>query len=144
MTSALGLGMPKFGIQKQDLTSPRNVALGGIAATGLIGGGVLGQIKGSPLKGLAIGGAIAAVALGAALVGNASASSRDGWCDSYGDPDCDYPGVGPSYRHHDPHFPYDDRHYDGGYRDDDFDGAREDYPDTGYYPGGGTSRGDDW
>lgn len=143
MTSVLGLSMPKLGIQKQDISSPKNVALGGIAATGLLGGGIVGAMKGSPLKGLAVGSAIAAVALGAALLGNASSSYRDGYCDSWGDPDCDYPGTGP--RPHEPHYPrYDNPHYDGGYRDDDFDGGREDYPDTGYYPGGGTSPGDDW
>lgn len=142
MTSVLGLSMPQIGIRKQDLTSPKNVALGGIAATSVIGGGVIGAMKGSPLKGLAIGGAVAAVALGAALLGNASNSYRDGWCDSYGDPDCDYPGTG---GYHDPHFPrYDDPFHDGGYRDTDGDGGREDYPDTGHYPGGGTSPGDSW
>jgi hypothetical protein len=145
MTSVLGVSLPKVGSSNQDLASPKNVALGGIAATSVIGGGVIGALKGSPLKGLAIGGAVAAVALGAALVGNASSSQRDGYCDYYGDPDCDYPGVGydPYYPRHD--YPrYDNPYYDGGYRDHDGDGAREDYPDTGYYPGGGTSRGDDW
>jgi hypothetical protein len=98
---------------------------------------VIGALRGSPLKGLAIGGAIAAVALGASLIGNASSSYRDGYCDSYYDPDCDYPGTGPSYPRYDP--------YDPGYRDRDYDGGREDYPSGGeYYPGGGTSPGDDY
>ena len=128
MTSVLGVSMPKVGITKQDLTSPKNIALGGIAATSLIGGGVLGAMRGNPLKGLAIGGAVAAVALGAALVGNASDSQRDGWCDYYGDPDCDYPGTTRRYPPYgDPYVPY-DPYYD-------------DYPDTD--PGRGTSRGDD-
>lgn len=128
MTSVLGLGMPSLGIGRKDITSPKNVALGGIAATSVIGGGIVGAMKGNPLKGLAIGGAIAAVALGAALLGNNGASQRDGWCDYYGDPDCDYPGSGgyvpPRY---DPYVPpYDPT-----------------YPDDYYYPGGGTSYGDD-
>ena len=137
MTSVLGLSMPKIGISKDDLTSPKNLALGGIAATSLVGGGVIGAMRGNPLKGLAIGGAIAAVALGASLIGNASASYRDGYCDSYYDADCDYPGTRPRYD------PYPG--YDPGYRDDDWDGGREDYPSGGeYYPGGATSTGDDW
>ncbi len=131
MTSVLGLSMPKLGITKQDITSPKKVALGGIAATSLVGGGIIGAIKGSPLKGLAVGGVIAAAALGAALIGNASSSHRDGYCDYYGDPDCDYPGVTPSYRPpHVPHFPVPDPYY-----------PRDDYP-TGDYQGG-TSWGDE-
>jgi hypothetical protein len=138
MTSVLGLSMPKIGISKDDITSPKNLALGGIAATSLVGGGVIGAMRGNPLKGLAIGGAIAAVALGASLIGNASASYRDGYCDSYYDADCDYPGTRPRYD------PYPGG-YDPGYRDDDWDGGREDYPSGGeYYPGGATSPGDDY
>ena len=130
MTSVLGLSLPKFGISKDDLTSPKNLALGGIATTSLIGGGVLGAIKGSPLKGLGIGAAVAAVALGAALLGNNGASQRDGFCDYYNDPDCDYPGThGPRY---DP--PYYEPPY---YEPDPY------YPDPGY-PSGGTSHGDDF
>jgi hypothetical protein len=41
MTSVLGLSMPHIGITKNDLTSPKNLALGGIAATGLVGGKVV-------------------------------------------------------------------------------------------------------
>lgn len=142
MTSVLGLSMPNLGISKQDLSSPKNVALGGIAATSLVGGGVIGALRGNPLRGLAIGGAVAAVALGAALIGNASSSYRDGYCDSWGDPDCDYPDTRPHYPHRDP---YPGGGYDPGYRDRDWDGGREDYPSGGeYYPGGGTSPGDDW
>ena len=44
MTSVLGLSMPKIGISKQDITSPKNIALGGIAATSVIGGGVIGAL----------------------------------------------------------------------------------------------------
>ena len=131
MTSVLGLSMPHIGIKKDDITSPKNLALGGIAATGLVGGTVIGALRGSPLKGLAIGGAIAAVALGASLIGNASASYRDGYCDSYYDPDCDYPGTGPRY-YPDPD-PYPG--YDPSY-------PRDDYPND--YPRGGTSPGDDY
>lgn len=83
--------MPNFGISRQDLTKPKTIALGGIAATSIIGGGVLGALKGHPLAGIGIGAAIAATALGAALLGNASSSTRDGFCDFSGDPDCDYP-----------------------------------------------------
>jgi hypothetical protein len=134
MTSVLGLSMPKVGISKQESASPKQVALGGIALTSIVGGGVAGALKGSPLKGLAIGGAVAAVALGAALLGTASASQRDGWCDYYGDPDCDYPRT--RYPHHDPYPRYDPapRRYDP-YPDPD-------YP-SGGYPGRGTSWGDD-
>lgn len=123
------------------LATPKNLALGGIAATGLIGGGILGAMRGSPLKGLAIGGAVAAVALGAALLGNNSASQRDGFCDYYGDVDCDYPGTynpDPYYPRNDyprNDYPRNDYPGDGGYYDPS-------YPDP--YPGGGTSRGDDY
>jgi hypothetical protein len=157
MTSVLGVSVPKVGIAKQEeapkeapktggLLTGRNIALGGLAATFLIGGGVIGAMRGNPLVGLGVGGALAAATVGAALIGNASSSQRDGYCDYYGDPDCDYPGVGYDPYPHDSHYPgrYDNPHWDGGYRDDDFDGGREDYPDTGYYPGGGTSHGDDW
>ncbi len=155
MTSVLGVSVPKVAAQPQpeaaapkeakkpSILTPKNLALGGLAATFLGGGALVGAMKGHPLIGLGVGGALAAATVGAALLGNASSSQRDGYCDYYGDPDCDYPGVG-----YDPRYPqtpgYDNPYYDGGYRDDDFDGGREDYPDTGYYPGGGTSQGDDW
>ncbi|MCB0877757.1 MAG: hypothetical protein KDC46_02095 [Thermoleophilia bacterium] len=139
MTSVLGVSVPKVGITKQDLTSPRNLALGGIATTSLVGGGIVGALKGSPLKGLAIGGAIAAVALGAALIGNASSSQRDGWCDYYGDPDCYEPTVPGRYGppRYDPTYPYDPG-YDPYYPSYPDPG----YPDSGY--GRGTSPGDDY
>jgi hypothetical protein len=141
MTSVLGLRVPP-GIsstnepapKKTGFATPKNLALGGIAATGLIGGGVIGAMRGNPLKGLAIGGAVAAVALGAALLGN-GASQRDGFCDYYGDPDCDYPGT----YNPDPYYPRDD------YPRNDYprDYPRyDDYPTP--YPGGGTSHGDDY
>ncbi|MCW2926812.1 MAG: hypothetical protein JWM86_780 [Thermoleophilia bacterium] len=144
MTSIMGLSLPNIGAPKQrDIVSPKNIALGTIAAGGLAAGGIIGKIKGHPMIGLGIGAAIAATALGAALIGNASSSQRDGYCDYYGDADCDYPGVDPRPYPggYDP-YPYDNPNYDGGYTDRDGDGGREDYPDTGYYPGGGTSRGD--
>lgn len=140
MTAITGVSMPKFGITKQDLTTPKNLTLMGVGATGLVAGGVIGALKNNPIAGVAIGGAVAAAAIGMMLLGNASSSQRDGYCDYNGDPDCDYPGV----VHH-PHTPrFDNPWWDGGYRDDDFDGAREDYPDTGHYPQGGTATGDEW
>lgn len=159
MTSVLGVSVPKAALPQQreaaaapketkqpSILTPKNLALGGLAATFLGGGAIVGAMKGHPLVGLGIGAGLAAATVGAALLGNASSSQRDGYCDYYGDPDCDYPGVGYDPYPHDPHYPgpYDNPNYDGGYRDDDFDGGREDYPDTGYYPGGGTSHGDDW
>lgn len=128
MTSILGVSMPKVGISKDELTSTKSIALGGIAAASLVVGGVAGAIKHKPLIGLGVGAAIAAVATGAALLGNAS-QSYDGVCDArYGyDPDCD------TYPQH-----------DGGYRDHDGDGAREDpLPYDPRYPGGATHHGDD-
>jgi len=113
MASVLGVGLPKVGISKDELKSPKTIALGGTAAVALIGGGIAGAMRGNLKAGLAIGGALAAAATGAALLGNAS-QSYDGVCDArYGyDPDCDrYPGT---YQ------------YDGGYQDRDGDGARED------------------
>lgn len=135
LTSVFNLSLPSFGISRDDITSPKNVALGGIAATSLIAGTAIGAFRGSPLKGLGIGAAIAAVALGASLLGNASSSYRDGYCDSYNDIDCDYPGT-----RYDP-----GPRYDPGYRDRDHDGGREDWPSGGEnYPGGSTSPGDDY
>lgn len=147
MTSILGISMPNIGISKDDLTKPKTLALGGIATVGLVGGLAVGATRGHPLIGLGVGAAVAAVATGAALIGNASVSYRDGYCTEYGDPDCDYPGVSPTYRQ--PYYP----NGDPGYRNSDGDGAREDFPDrdAGRYPssrypsgsGGATSRGDD-
>jgi hypothetical protein len=128
MTSVLGISLPKLGISKQDITSPKNVALGGIAAASVIGGGVVGALRGSPLKGLAIGAGIAAAALGASLIGNASSSYRDGYCDYAYDPDCNYPNT-----YDPPYIPRND--YPRDYPDPS-------YPDTYPYPGGGTSTGD--
>ena len=62
---------------RQQLTEPKNLALGGIAATSIAAGGIIGKIKGHPLIGVGIGAAVAAVALGAALLGNASESYYD-------------------------------------------------------------------
>jgi len=136
----MGISMPKIGISKHELTSTKSIALGTLAGVAVGGGLIAGLMKGHPLKFGLIGAAIGAAAIGAALLGNASSSQRDGWCTSaYNDPDCDYPGT-PNY----PGVPDYGGSYDPGYRDDDGDGAREDYPDTGtYYPSGGTSYGDD-
>lgn len=102
MTSVLGLSMPKIGMSKNDLTSPKTLALGAVATTALAGGGIIGQIKGNPLAGLAIGGAIAAVAIGASLVGNASDSYL---YDDHGGGHYDWhdDGHGGHYDYHDPH-----------------------------------------
>jgi len=113
MTSVLGLSMPKIGISKDNLTSPKNVALGGIAATSLVGGGVIGALRGSPLKGLAIGGAVAAAALGAALIGNASSSGGGHW---------DYDPYHGDYHYHDDYDPHD--HHHGPHHDP----YHDDYP----------------
>jgi hypothetical protein len=56
------------------LLTTRNLALGGVAATSIAAGGIIGKLRGNPLAGLGIGAAIAAVAVGAALIGNASDS----------------------------------------------------------------------
>lgn len=131
MTSVTGLKVPpgastptEAPSKRAGLATPQNVALGAIAATGLVGGGVIGALRGSPLKGLAVGGAVAAVALGAALLGSGSASQRDGYCDYFGDVDCAPPGTGDWY--------YPDPYYPDPY-----------YPDS-YGPGRGTSHGDDY
>jgi hypothetical protein len=62
---------------RQQLTEPKHLALGGIAATSIAAGGIIGKIKGHPLIGVGIGAAVAAVAVGAALLGNASQSYYD-------------------------------------------------------------------
>lgn len=150
MTSVLGITLPKTAAtppphaphavtteSPSKLTSPKNLALGGLAATFLVGGGVLGAMRGNPLMGLGIGAGLAAATVGAALLGNASSSQRDGYCDYYGDPDCDYPGT------YEPRYepPYRDYPRDYDYPRNDY--PRNDYPDPGY-PQGGTSPGDDW
>lgn len=56
------------------LLSTRNLALGGIAATSIAAGGIIGKLQGHPLLGAGIGAAIGAVAIGAALLGSASES----------------------------------------------------------------------
>lgn len=158
MTSMLGITVPKAGattppphaphaVTKENpnrLTSPKNLALGGLAATFLVGGGVLGALRGNPLAGLGIGAGLAAATVGAALLGNASSSQRDGYCDYYGDPDCDYPGTyTPRYEppYHDPYYPPDYDYPRNDYPRNDY--PRNDYPDPGY-PYGGTSPGDDY
>ena len=115
----------------------RNVALSGLAVASIAGGTLIGALRGSPLAGLGIGAAVAAIGVGAALLGSASSSQRDGWCDSYGDPDCDYPGTTPSWRYDPPR--YDPPYYEPPY----YEPPYNDYPDTGGYPQGPTSYGDD-
>ena len=152
MTSVLGIALPKTAAtpppahephavatdSSSKLTSPKNLALGGLAATFLVGGGVVGAMRGNPLMGLGIGAGLAAATVGAALLGNASSSQRDGWCDSYSDPDCDYPGVDPYYPRNDyPRYDYPRNDYPRN------DYPYNDYPDPGY-PYGGTSPGDDY
>jgi hypothetical protein len=62
---------------RQQLTEPKNLALGGLAVTSIAAGGIIGKLRGHPLIGAGIGAAVAAVALGAALLGNASESYYD-------------------------------------------------------------------
>ncbi len=152
MTSVPAITMPKVGnVQPHEphataaseksnkLTSPKNLALGGLAAAFLVGGGVVGAMRGNPLAGLGVGAALAGVTVGAALIGNASSSRRDGYCDFYGDPDCDYPGTyQPPY--HEPYYPPDYDYPRNDYPRNDY--PRNDYPDP--YPYGGTSPGDDY
>jgi hypothetical protein len=66
------------------LLSTKNLALGGIAATSRVAGGIIGKLRGNPLAGLGIGAAIASVAIGAALLGNASNSYYDDGYGGYG------------------------------------------------------------
>jgi hypothetical protein len=122
---------PKAG--KPSIFSAKNIALGGLGAAALAAGGIIGKLRGHTGIGLAIGGAAAAVAVGAALVGSAGASQRDGWCDYYGDPDCDYPGTYDPYRPYDPGYPSYPSY------PDPYDPY---YPEPGY-GNGGTSWGDD-
>src|SRR5688572_8963167 len=98
MTSVLGITLPKTaaaatpapphephaveGEKPNAIFNRKNLALGGLAAVLMGGGAAIGAARGNPLLGLGIGAGIAAVGVGAALLGNASSSQRDGYCDS--------------------------------------------------------------
>ncbi|MCW2925508.1 MAG: hypothetical protein JWM98_2912 [Thermoleophilia bacterium] len=96
-TSTTAKADAKATTKHSSLFSTTNLVLGGVAATSIAAGGILGKLKGHGLIGLGIGAGVAAAAVGAALLGGASSSYRDGYCDSYGDIDCDYPGTTPSW-----------------------------------------------
>ena len=128
------------------LSTTAKVVLGASLGLGAVVGGLVGfrsaGAAGNAVARAAIGTGIGLAAGG--VIGGLAALGGATHSDDhyYYDP---YPYVPEPY-YPEPYYPdpyYPDYGYDPGYRDRDWDGAREDYPDTGRYYPGGNSPGDE-